>query len=210
MTDRNFWDFFHIMAKVLNVTSKTREEVYDCQDSFIIIFQLLAYQNMYPNKKYANTLESFMSQYNIKKYVDTKELAFKYTYLLHSYVNVYTKKNNSISLAEASKKYDNLTIDNWGPAYWKVIHKICFSLPQGSLNGTEKKNILIFFSAIRFLVPCPECKSHLTKFLTEQPLYKNYSTGKSVAEWACNLHNSVNQRLGKKIVSFQEAYHLFA
>lgn len=87
----------------------------------------------------------------------------------------------------------NGIVDQIGPTIWRLIH----------LTSKYKPNNLK--SLINYLVdnfPCENCRMHLKKYVLKNPITENF-------EYTFKLHNSVNKRLGKPILTFQQAYSLY-
>jgi hypothetical protein len=81
----------------------------------------------------------------------------------------------------------------FGPYYWAVIHLACLS---GS-DGLQK-----FTDSLPGILPCPDCKEHLIQNLKDIPFDK-----RDPFRWSVKLHNAVNKKLGKPIVSYEEAHN---
>ena len=81
--------------------------------------------------------------------------------------------------------------DVWGPRLWKEIHSISL-----------KNNPIIFKKFLNSLpnkIPCKECKLHFREYMRTHPVTKD------TVRWGIDFHNSVNRRIGKKILSYKEA-----
>ena len=91
----------------------------------------------------------------------------------------------------------------WGPALWTSLHTISFDYPDHP-SGTDKQNYNMFFHSLKQVLPCDQCRKHYTKFIEEtspiEPALKNRDT---LTRWLVNLHNVVNERLQKGIVTYE-------
>jgi hypothetical protein len=58
------------------------------------------------------------------------------------------------------------------------------------------------------LLPCPGCSGHCTSHLTEHPLQELATDGPRLWGYLLDLHNAVNSRTGKRLVSSREARRL--
>jgi hypothetical protein len=75
----------------------------------------------------------------------------------------------------------------WGPAAWEVLH----ALARGP-NHTQVPHLLQSWTV---LLPCPECRAHLTRHLESAPSFG--STPEETYRYTVGLHNAVNMHLGK-------------
>jgi hypothetical protein len=81
----------------------------------------------------------------------------------------------------------------WGPILWKVLHDRAAEYAMAI--DAETRWLKIFQSWI----PCGECKSHFRRLVSEMP--PDLSSRKNYAHWAVDVHNKVNESLGKPIFS---------
>lgn len=97
----------------------------------------------------------------------------------------------------------------WGKHFWATAHYITMSYPN---NPTieEKQNVKKFFDLLTVLLPCSNCRSHYINNLQRNPLTDNILNSKyKLIEWLVNLHNEVNERTGKKIMSVEQAIDFY-
>jgi hypothetical protein len=95
----------------------------------------------------------------------------------------------------------------WGKHMWASIHFIALAYPDAPTE--ENKNTYYsFFTNLYKVLPCHKCREHLKETLTnEYPLHANFLKNKDeLFKWTFNLHNIVNKRLNKKIITFDEAF----
>ena len=84
------------------------------------------------------------------------------------------------------------TKDVWGPKLWAQIHRM-------SLNRDPPKFNKFLHSMD---IPCNKCKFHFKEYIRSHPVTKD------TVRWGIDFHNSVNRRLGKKVLSYKVAYAL--
>ena len=106
--------------------------------------------------------------------------------------NVMTVKRNMISFAPPNK---------WGPKAWDFFHSVSFSYPVNP-NREQQQAALDFFKALPFMLPCSTCGKHCEQQLKNFP--PNVKNRETLTKWLYNFHNLINQRLGKKMPSFDE------
>jgi hypothetical protein len=87
----------------------------------------------------------------------------------------------------------------WGPPLWKVLHGIGSTKGKNPIlrNDSERESLWLI-RHLEYILPCKECTEHFVQFKQTHPIPKSYTT---LGEWICSLHNSVNVKLGKEIVS---------
>ena len=94
--------------------------------------------------------------------------------------------------------------DIWGPHGWKFIHYITLGYPN---NPTEqdKKKYYNFFMALSNVIPCGICASHFKQHLEITPLDEEALKDKeSLMIWGIMMHNHVNAKNNKKILSIND------
>ena len=85
----------------------------------------------------------------------------------------------------------------WGPFFWHTIHIIALGYPAEPAYG-DKKATKEFFESLQFLIPCPICRQHYTSHLVKLPIGPSLDSRKDLFRWTVNLHNDVNEMLGKR------------
>jgi hypothetical protein len=82
----------------------------------------------------------------------------------------------------------------WGPNLWGTLHLTC-------LAGTITPNFVQEFATI---IPCPMCAGHFAELLKDNPLPDSMDP-LILFRWSVHVHNLVNARLGKPILSPEQA-----
>ena len=79
---------------------------------------------------------------------------------------------------------------------WTFLHTLAAYYP---INPTEEKqeHASNLMTCIAHLYPCTHCASHLEGYIKTHPVEAE-SRSKLVG-WMCDMHNNVNQRLGKPV-----------
>lgn len=100
--------------------------------------------------------------------------------------------------------------DQWGPAVWTHAHCYTFKYPDEP-SAQDRDQAIAFFTLLPFTLPCGLCGFHFITMLKEQhPLTDDALRDKtSLTRWLNTVHNTVNRRLGKKEVTYEEAKRLF-
>lgn len=91
----------------------------------------------------------------------------------------------------------------WGPGLWVALHSMTFDYPENP-SLEDKQRYRAFFHTLKYVLPCGTCRAHYTEGIEKkmpiEPALKNRDT---LSRWLVDFHNSVNQRLGKPIVSYE-------
>lgn len=99
------------------------------------------------------------------------------------------------------------TVSDWGPAAWKFLHAITFAYPDlptiQEQNDAEK-----MFLSLSSLLPCLACREHYVAEISAHPPDARSKT--TLSTWLVDLHNRVNQRLGKPVFSYLAAESLYS
>ncbi|KAL0092449.1 FAD-linked sulfhydryl oxidase-like protein ERV2 [Phycomyces blakesleeanus] len=83
-----------------------------------------------------------------------------------------------------------------GRSTWKLLHTMVARFPE-SPTSDERAALKQFILLLSRLYPCGECAEHFQKLLAKYP--PQTSSRVAASQWACAIHNHVNQRLGKEI-----------
>ena len=81
----------------------------------------------------------------------------------------------------------------WGPKAWKLLHAIG-SKRVPKLPKDEVREITWLLYHLEYIIPCPECRSHIIEYRKKNPFIDPTSTG----AWIWTFHEAVNERLGKE------------
>lgn len=96
----------------------------------------------------------------------------------------------------------------WGPPLWKKMHTRTFNYPNNP-TSKDKINIIRYFNSVANNLPCEKCKKHYIRELMLNPITTHVHSRRSVIKWLIDLHNKVNMRLGKRVLSYKEVYAIY-
>ncbi|KAG5354370.1 FAD-linked sulfhydryl oxidase ERV2 [Yarrowia sp. C11] len=111
--------------------------------------------------------------------------------------NEAAQQNLDIGGPSIMAKMGNETLKaELGRASWKLFHTIMAQYPETPTKQEQStlKNYIYLFSQV---YPCGECAVHFQKLLAKFP--PQVSSRATASQWACYVHNQVNERLGKEI-----------
>lgn len=97
----------------------------------------------------------------------------------------------------------------WGPLLWKAMHIITFNYPEQPTYD-DKQQMRQFFWYLALVLPCSACRQHFQQVLKDtNPIENHLESRNDLTRWLVNVHNQVNQRLGKAILSYEQAVQLY-
>ena len=91
----------------------------------------------------------------------------------------------------------------WGPHYWFVLHSISLQYPTMP-NETTKKKYYDFIQNIPIFIPNSNIGNEFSKYLDEYPVTPYLDSRESFIKWVNFIHNKINIKLGKPIVSIED------
>lgn len=104
-------------------------------------------------------------------------------------------------------------INEYGNSYWKIIHLEAFKLLIKKINNVDinelKHDIDSYFLMLSYLIDnmmC-SCKNHATRLIL---INKFDFDNDDIFKWTIDLHNSVNLRLNKKILTYDETFKIYS
>ncbi|KAK6464324.1 ERV/ALR sulfhydryl oxidase domain-containing protein [Scheffersomyces coipomensis] len=116
---------------------------------------------------------------------------------------VKTEKKEQISLSNEitetpfMPKMANETLKaQLGNAAWKLFHTILARYPDDPTKQ-ERTTLSQYIQLFGQVYPCGDCARHFQKLLKKYP--PQTKSRKTAALWGCDIHNKVNEKLGKDI-----------
>ena len=100
-------------------------------------------------------------------------------------------------------KLNNIAPHVWGPHAWKFMHAVALTYPEQP-SKEEKQAAFNFFTSLQYLLPCESCKLNYVKELKMFPIEDALTSKQKLNEWLAALHNSVNERLKKTVMSTEQ------
>ena len=106
------------------------------------------------------------------------------------------KKKHNFTKKEYNSN-DGMMTAIWGPSTWHLLHSISFNYPK-SPSIKEKLHYKNFVLSFRNILPCGKCRINLVNNFKKLPLENHHmATRESFSKYIFNLHEVVNEMLGK-------------
>ena len=97
------------------------------------------------------------------------------------------------------------SITSWGPKAWGLLHTCSFTYP---VNPTweDRYHNFNFLKSFAEVIPCMKCKKHFKETLStlSGPSDRMFDSREAYSRWLVDIHNEVNQRLGKKLRDYDD------
>jgi hypothetical protein len=98
--------------------------------------------------------------------------------------------------------------NKWGKHIWYSFHIIALNYPQNSTN-IDKMNYKNFYLNFGNVLPCDKCKINYQKHIKNIPIDNYLNNNIDLFKWTIEVHNNVNKDLGKKELSYNEAFRIY-
>lgn len=108
-----------------------------------------------------------------------------------------TCKYGSVFNLEDYNSNDGMLTSVWGPSLWHSLHTISFNYPIRP-NREDKDNYYRFYKQLVHVLPCRYCRENYKKNIQDIKLnMKVMESRKTLSYWLYQVHERVNQMLGK-------------
>ena len=95
----------------------------------------------------------------------------------------------------------NLSPSVWGNHAWKFLHCCAMAYEPSPENAAAFKQM---FDSLQVTLPCAKCRDNFSHELQTHPLDDALQSKEALNRWLTNLHNSVNRRLGKREIKYED------
>ena len=99
------------------------------------------------------------------------------------------------------KKYSADPV-TWGPHVWSTIHTVA---KKADFDDC-RHHFYALLDALEYLLPCETCR---LDYCAQRRLLQGHEKRISAFEYSVMLHNAVNKKLGKPLLSLEAAVHLW-
>lgn len=149
-----------------------------------------------------------MSRSHYKNVIECYKSDFK---LPESTFYLQQEQPKTLTVRKTRSTYPNTRDPHlWGPALWLFLH---ISSVNYSPDSQEQINRCVeFVRNLPYMLPCYSCSEHAKKYVADQEdeLPTICSTRKGLFEFYVDFHNYVNNRQGKRLFSYDEAWNMYA
>jgi hypothetical protein len=89
---------------------------------------------------------------------------------------------------------------------WKTVDQFARNYPESHPTAEQRANAIAFFTSFTDAIPCPDpCRVHYREWLSRYPIENYLDSRIQLRHYVHDMHNEVNRRTGKRILSFEEA-----
>ena len=204
-----FSDFLRMKPYVITAIKSTEPNIVNIRPTFEREVQDIQSIKQFHDKSFTNT--------------DGQEMLF-WVYLLDLFVisimnasqqrgnNPFTSVNKikPPTLNEIRQKYhpqQTITKPMCGNAVWFIIHLTALYAPQPLDQSFESFKQML--NALRFILPCSKCRSHLTQNLQYIDFDHCAKSNEDLFKCSWKLHNIVNKSENKPLMSLQDAFSMY-
>ncbi len=104
---------------------------------------------------------------------------------------------------EEGGKMKEISPKVFGPGTWVMIH-----IMSMNCDNSSRDCFIAFVDRVLSRLPCKKCRKHAIEYAEKHPLNDIEDT-RDLFRWSWRFHNEVNQRLGKKEMSYEDAYNMY-
>jgi hypothetical protein len=95
----------------------------------------------------------------------------------------------------------------WGPVQWLALHQMLRGYPEQP-SDAKRTALAAYVTALADVLPCESCSGHWRALLAQSPV--DTSSRTAALKWSIDAHNTVNKRLGKPVLSYDDAARALA
>lgn len=92
----------------------------------------------------------------------------------------------------------------FGKYFWGTMHLTALGAPD-AFDATRSNMYKTFFAQFANVLPCESCKEHLAQTYQTIPIDDALSGSRTLFAWTVAVHNAVNTRLGKPVMTVEAA-----
>jgi len=96
----------------------------------------------------------------------------------------------------------------WGSSYWFFIHTLTFTYPINPTT-TIKKKYYDFLNNFYLFIPNKQMSKYYEETLIEYPIKPYLDRKDDLIKWGWYIHNKINQKLNKPILSLSDFYGIY-
>jgi hypothetical protein len=100
------------------------------------------------------------------------------------------------------KNFSPPNIEQIGRGSWTLLHTMAARYPRKP-SRKEQDDMNRFLRTFAKMYPCDHCSEDMTSYLQRRP--PDCRNRDALHTWICELHNHVNEKLGKSLMNCQDA-----
>jgi hypothetical protein len=97
--------------------------------------------------------------------------------------------------------------NKWGRYAWYKFHKMALKHPCYPCRRDRKITKHFYYENFLKYIRCESCKKHYIDLLIEYPI--KTASRSDIFAWTVDIHNFVNAKLGKPLISYDEALQIW-
>lgn len=91
----------------------------------------------------------------------------------------------------------------WGPLQWMAMHQLVRGYPRDNPTQAQKEALVTYMTSLAEIMPCSLCADHWRAIA---PTVAGATSNRySALKWTIDVHNAVNARLGKPVLTYGQA-----
>ncbi len=96
----------------------------------------------------------------------------------------------------------------WGPGLWTSLHCMTFNYPENP-SEVDKDNYKNFFNLLSVMLPCVYCRDSYRIYIKYFKIEDFYNSRIGLCFWLYTLHNIVNEKIGKPLITFNKCIKIY-
>jgi len=114
---------------------------------------------------------------------------------------------SSMAVPDSESDRNGIEPKIWGKSIWETLHYVSMDYPEKP-SPLEIARFLAFFESLITVLPCETCREHYEAYWKTHPIQGALENG-TLKQWVLDLHNAVNQRLGKPTWSVAQLHEKY-
>lgn len=136
--------------------------------------------------------------------IDTNLLIYK---IINNRLNrISEEKFNSLKLGNLRRKS---SLKYWH-LFWNCIHYVSYIYPdKPTIKDKEQIEKMIEIISTKEGIKCPKCRKHFIYWVSQNDVKMYYNSKNELIKYFVNLHNDINYKNRKKLLSYQEVDKIY-
>lgn len=93
--------------------------------------------------------------------------------------------------------YKDNTPKVWGKHYWFMMRNIAYHYPDKPMQ-VEKDQVCIFFTSLKWLLPCVSCANNYDRLLRKYPIKNSCNNSKDLQNWVEKIYEETKKDVESK------------